>query len=671
MACVESGGLSGACHSLGLAVVVVAACAGVCVSPAAETGTTTKYEWLADARFISWRFDEFGDLDTARERARKLKASGANTVITFGRHYRFQYVADFPKIKENLKNIVTACHEVGLRVIEHHSATFVPPDNLSCVVDGIPLEDCTVISARDGKPPYFEQYKIIMLCCNNPKFRKVYFDYVLDLVKECGVDGLMSDDIEFCPDWYVCACEHCRTKFKQSGGGELPDGTSTRWGDYDDAWFRDWLRFRMRSGGDYYVDLRKAMDDAGVDIPLLGCLAGASNLTLSHRWGMTGEEFARGVDLNFYEAYFTCSNLYVWRAQAAEINYYLGIGRRFGQPLFTLNYTRSEDELFFMWAFNLVQGDRLWLNSIPGRPDEAFAWQKDHEELFRFPQTLSNVAVLFSRQTRDVYGGCNAKHYLHEWMGWSEMLAEENVPYDTVLDADLTDDLSRYKLLILPNAACLSDAQVAGIRHFVAKGGKVIATHHLAHCDETGAKRAQSAMADWISAPPAGVTYHAEQVGATQRFNTPYFAAGVDEISWKDTRDKELRGRLLADVRRAAEPLPWRLVEGNEGVLANMHRVTGSKGDFLVAHLLNVAPLDLGESAQLRRYSGPPYNPTSLPGAVTLECRVATPSAATLHSPDNADPVDLPIVADGDAWRIRIQPDQLRRYGVIKIELRR
>jgi len=655
----------------GAIVLVVSVCTNVCLAAPAPPERTAKYEWLTTARFISWRADKFRNLDAAREHAKKLKATGANTVITFGFHFRFEHVEDFPRINENLKNVVTACHEVGLRVIEHHSATFVPPEHLKHVVNGVPLEDCTVISARDGKPPYFEQYKIIMLCCNNPEFRKMYFEYVLDLVEETGVDALMSDDIEFCPDQYVCACEHCRAKFKQSGGGELPNGDSPRWGDYDDPFFRDWLRFRMRSGGDYYVALRKTMDDAGVNIPLLGCLAGASNLTLSQKWGMTGEEFARGVDLNFYEAYFRCSNLYVWREQAAEISYYLGIGRRFGQPLFTLNYTRSEDELFFVWAFNLVQGDRLWLNAIPRKPEQTYLWEQAHEELFKSPETLSNIALLFSRQTRDVYGGYDAKHYLNEWTGWSELLTEANIPFDTILDADLAEDLHRYKLLILPNAACLSDAQVAGIRRFAKNGGKIIATHNLAFCDETGATREQSALADWIAAPPSGVTYHAEKVGATQRFNSPSFPSGVAEIKWEDTRDKPLGRRLLTEVRDAAGALPWRLVEGNEGVLANVHRVKAADGNFLVAHLLNIAPLDLGESATLRKDTPPAFSPAAFPGPVTLEIRVAKPTAATLYSPDTAEPVVLPIIAEGDACRIRVEPDQLRRYGAIKIEIRR
>ena len=572
-----------------------------------------KYEWLANARFISWHISKIWSLDEARDEAKKLAATGANTVLTFGYHYRFEHVDKWPEIRESLKNVVTACHEAGLRVIEHHSATFVPPEKLDFVVDGVPLTDCTVISGRDDKPAYFELYRIIQLCCNNPKFRKMYFDYALDLAKYSGIDGLMSDDIEFCPDWYVCTCDHCREKFKRWSGREIPSGDSPKWGDHGDPWFRDWLRFRMTGPGDYYVDLRKAMDEAKLDIPLLGCLASASNILLAQMWGQAGEEFARGVDLNFYEAYYRSSNFYTWHIQSAEISYYLGIGRRFGQPLFTLDYARSEDDVFFSWAFNLVHGDRLWLNSIPKAPEQTYLWEKAHEELFKSPKTLSTVALLFSRQTRDVYG-YSEDSYRGEWAGWSEMLSEENVPYDTVLDADLADDLSRYKLLILPNAACMSDAQVAGLRRYLENGGRVIATADLAFCDETGEKREESALADWISAPPSGVLYHAEKVGSTQTFDEPIFGEGIEEIEWVDTRDGKLRSELIAEVMDLAEPLPWRLVEGNTGVLANVHSVTGENGDFMVAHLLNVAPLDLGGKRCSARISRRCTTPRRLPG---------------------------------------------------------
>ncbi len=640
-----------------------------------------KYEWISTARFISWRHEKFFTLNEARARAKYLKSLGANTVINSGFHFRFDFVDRWPKIKESLANIVAACHENSLRVIEHHSATFVPPKSLAGSLDGVPLTECAVIDFRDGKPAYFEAYKIIMLCCNNPKFRKIYFDYILNLAKDTGIDGLMSDDIEFCPTWYVCGCKFCVEKFNKSHATcKMPSADDPCWGNFEDPWFRSWLRFRMRSVGDYYVDLRKAMNDAGLNIPLLGCLAGASSMWLSQRWGMTGEEFARGVDLNFYEAFHNSSSYYyLWRSQCAEISYYLGIGRHFGktggrteQPMFTLHYTKSAEEQFFVWALNLVMADRLWLSEPVEYGGDTYRWESEHEELFKNPRLISNIAVLFSRQTRDIYGGISPDHYLNEWLGWSQMLLEANIPYDTILDLDLAGDLSRYKLLILPNAACLSGTQVEAVQRYVKSDGAVIATNDTAGCDETGARLAKNPLADWIAAPPSNFVYYKDKVGAAQVMPDPGFEPDQIEIKWNDTRDAETRERLLAEVRRAAAPLPWQVVEGNKGVLVSVHQIETPEGKALVAHLLNVAPLDLGKQATFRRPCDLTYAPKSLSGSVTLEIRTEFKiTIATIYSPDNREPVQLPIESNDNVCRIRINPTHLRRYGAIKLELRK
>jgi hypothetical protein len=46
--------------------------------------------------------------------------------------------------------------------------------------------------------------------------------------------------------------------------------------------------------------------------------------------------------------------------------------------------------------------------------------------------------------------------------------------HDRLLDAEHVD---RFKLLILPNIAALSDAQCAQLRAYVARGGSILATH--------------------------------------------------------------------------------------------------------------------------------------------------------------------------------------------------
>ncbi|WP_442176840.1 hypothetical protein, partial [Rhizobium johnstonii] len=48
---------------------------------------------------------------------------------------------------------------------------------------------------------------------------------------------------------------------------------------------------------------------------------------------------------------------------------------------------------------------------------------------------------------------------------------------------------SRFKIIILANASCLSDAQNAAIRAYVDRGGSVIASYETSLRDEFGKKR--------------------------------------------------------------------------------------------------------------------------------------------------------------------------------------
>jgi hypothetical protein len=60
--------------------------------------------------------------------------------------------------------------------------------------------------------------------------------------------------------------------------------------------------------------------------------------------------------------------------------------------------------------------------------------------------------------------------------------------------------LAKYKLVWLPNAACLSDAQCEMIRQYVANGGNLIATHLTSVADEYGRPRRNFGLADLFGA---------------------------------------------------------------------------------------------------------------------------------------------------------------------------
>jgi hypothetical protein len=71
------------------------------------------------------------------------------------------------------------------------------------------------------------------------------------------------------------------------------------------------------------------------------------------------------------------------------------------------------------------------------------------------------------------------------------------VPFEMAHEAVLAPDrLSRFKLLVLADAAALSDAQCAAIRAFVESGGSLIATFASSLFDETGRRRSDFGLAD-------------------------------------------------------------------------------------------------------------------------------------------------------------------------------
>ncbi len=72
-----------------------------------------------------------------------------------------------------------------------------------------------------------------------------------------------------------------------------------------------------------------------------------------------------------------------------------------------------------------------------------------------------------------------------------------HIQHDVVADWNLdADTLRAYQLVIVPNAACLSDRQVAALREYVRRGGRLWATAETSLLDENGGLRPDFALAD-------------------------------------------------------------------------------------------------------------------------------------------------------------------------------
>ena len=81
--------------------------------------------------------------------------------------------------------------------------------------------------------------------------------------------------------------------------------------------------------------------------------------------------------------------------------------------------------------------------------------------------------------------------------GYYQALVEARIPFEMADDRQLEPQhIGRYRVLVLPDIAALSDRQCQQIRDYVMAGGRIVATGETSLYDETGKRRANFGLAD-------------------------------------------------------------------------------------------------------------------------------------------------------------------------------
>jgi hypothetical protein len=168
---------------------------------------------------------------------------------------------------------------------------------------------------------------------------------------------------------------------------------------------------------------------------------------------------------------------------------------------------QSEPEIRLWVAEGTANGMRPWVTKFSGTlydrrwmpaVERIYARHARHERYLRNEVTLARVAHLLSEQTEAFHAGIGPGDRAGDHvLGMYHALIEARVPFEAAHEALLTSDrLDDFKLLILADAAALSDEQCAAIRAYVDRGGSVLATFASSLYDERGTRRADFGLAD-------------------------------------------------------------------------------------------------------------------------------------------------------------------------------
>ena len=100
--------------------------------------------------------------------------------------------------------------------------------------------------------------------------------------------------------------------------------------------------------------------------------------------------------------------------------------------------------------------DRRWLKVV----EDLYVWHWKNERYLRNEEPVARVALVYSQQTTTWYGGPQARQKVEDFsLGMYHALIEARMPFEMLHDRTL-DTAGRFKLLLLPNIAALSERAV-------------------------------------------------------------------------------------------------------------------------------------------------------------------------------------------------------------------
>ena len=492
---------------------------------------------MSKYRMVSW-WVRWEDLewplpqleDKIRHRADKLAENSVSHAIIFGAHFRWDFMPLWMNLHDMFAFISDELHQRDIKLFDHHSAvfthryndrremaemrmknrhhvSFAPTREVAGMLsyNGKKLNDWRMIDVITGKladPGYTAE----IFCINNPDFSESYYSYVKKLVAETNIDGLEADDGLYYPRFYACGCRHCREKFKREYDHVLPPGNDLSfWGNWKNQAFKDWIRMRYHSVGEFLGGVKNVLPE---DFPLMTCCSGSSDSSASET-SCSYENFIAGCNTVMLEM---CGNTPGldgrFTHSLASQMHHLAVARQYQVPCIGLGYGFTPAQAGTVWAFNKWLGSDMWFSTLKGRldmkdrdmetlPDDSelvgipFGFEKAHQEWFT-GESLAQIAILFSKKTRDNYGGYMAD-YGHDYMAACKKIFEAGYDAVTVLEIPSTE--SACNILIVPSAACLSETDKTALKLWLDSGKNVIANGPFGVFDEN-AERAEKQFTD-------------------------------------------------------------------------------------------------------------------------------------------------------------------------------
>jgi Beta-galactosidase trimerisation domain/Hypothetical glycosyl hydrolase 6 len=439
----------------------------------------------------------------------------------------FSYVAYFPT-----KTKLPRHRELGSRDLMRETADLFRDAGIKLVVYNPlnhPFMDITANDPNyldwarrfaDGRPmitTHFGWGEYYEGCLNSPVreqtmdcVREVVTNYPVDLMYYDGAYQGMDHEGDF------CHCKYCKEAYLKAHGKDIPrqDGSDK---------LEDLIEYRAWMEQEVVVAFMQDVCTMVRDVRNVPQTYNNGEM-MSNGWTAKAWQIAEMTTFMFEDSRTPEQKLFNIRA-----------GRSTGRNIWTYvgshtvyNREHIRDEEIGGWFSHPIEGEQLqldaaiataaaagycyWgLNRLFYEPESSlnrpsiqglkaiFDFRRENESLFNSARKAPMVGILLCTQAIGWYHDKKfvADAYSNYYYGAFQVLKDMGYDSEPFLDYRMTlQSLAKYKLVYVPNAPCLSDAQCAVLARYVENGGTLIASHLTSIADEYGRRRGNYGLAD-------------------------------------------------------------------------------------------------------------------------------------------------------------------------------
>jgi hypothetical protein len=338
-----------------------------------------------------------------------------------------------------------------------------------------------------------------MLCLLGP-----YGDFFIDVLAEIltrypDVDAFSFDGLHH---GGVCYCKHCRDNYRRETGAEIPKV------DLNDLAFRRYQHWADRRLEGLVRRMQTRLRAIKPEVALVTWTTNAGRfghfLSIPRNMPARMNLLLDAPDQEFWldetnrgtTIVPAFANAYAWATTNHRVAFSEPYLMSHGNPYGRDSFPPHEIQRRMLLALTYGAAPSIAVSQPPHLQKAIY---DALDEVQRRRPWLTHkrpepwAALVMSDNTRNFYGrtpGQVEERYLASVFGTFRAAVEEHLQVAVINDWNLTDaDLARYKVLLLPNTACLDTAQVAAIERFVRAGGGLVASLDTSLFDEYGTPR--------------------------------------------------------------------------------------------------------------------------------------------------------------------------------------